>query len=304
MRRSLLRRMLPVVMGRGGAWEANVVCPAITPTLGAEYIDNGNMETGDPPTGWNATNGGVLASVADERTGGAGSKSMSITNTTVTYGSANQLTGNDPGTWVKISMWGKKVTGAFAYNIFKSTSPYTTYSRVTSTSTSWLNIIRTLYLPEATFMVTEMSDSVGTEARFDDISVMPITFASMTTLLGARAQKNGAYSCHPTVSTGTQCGLLIEYKDVNNFLMVITDRFSAYLISYIAGVRTVARTGAITYVAAAELRTVVNGTVHQLYYNGTQVGADVVIDNRGMGLGVYGFNSLAGNTVGLVTTNP
>jgi hypothetical protein len=62
---------------------------------GETYLDimsgstmNGNMETGNPPTGWLNTNA-TLAGAADERTGGGGAQSLSVT-TTVAWGLAYQ----------------------------------------------------------------------------------------------------------------------------------------------------------------------------------------------------------------------
>ncbi len=46
-----------------------------SPKLGGELIDNGNMEDGDPPTGWTSVND-TISSAADERTGGEGTKSL------------------------------------------------------------------------------------------------------------------------------------------------------------------------------------------------------------------------------------
>lgn len=46
--------------------------------LGEELVTNGNMETGDPPTGWSSAYGSTLSSVSDERTGGSGSKSLNV----------------------------------------------------------------------------------------------------------------------------------------------------------------------------------------------------------------------------------
>ena len=44
----------PVAAARGHMTTANELAAPV-PTLGAELLTNGDFETGDPPTGWNAT---------------------------------------------------------------------------------------------------------------------------------------------------------------------------------------------------------------------------------------------------------
>jgi hypothetical protein len=61
--------------------------------------------------------------------------------------------------------------------------------------------------------------------------------------------------------------------------------------------------GYIPDASGAELKVVVDGTNHTVYYNGSQVGTTQTINNATLGTKVYGFSSYSGNTVGLVQTS-
>lgn len=80
-------------------------------TLAASLLLNGNMETGDPPTGWTATSS-TVDGVADERTGGAGAQSIDIL-ATGTYGRVLQANGTAAvvGALYKASVYNKNVSG-------------------------------------------------------------------------------------------------------------------------------------------------------------------------------------------------
>jgi len=169
--------------------------------------------------------------------------------------------------------------------------------------------------PPATYLATNRAANTiggvtgggaGFSGTIDNVSGKKITFSSMLELLGDINRKNGAYFCHPTAALDSQCGMVIEYADANNLVLVYVDRYSnkAQLDKLIGGVWTNVINGAITYSAAAELKVVVNGNDHSLYYGGVQVGSTTAINDAGLGTAVYGFNSLDGNTVGLVTTSP
>ena len=99
--------------------------------------------------------------------------------------------------------------------------------------------------------------------------------------------------------------MAVAYLNATNFVLAVVDRGSntAKLLKLIAGTWTQIISGAVTYSAAAELKVVISGTSYSLYYNTIQVGTTQTISNT-LGDGIYGFNALAGNTVGSVTANP
>lgn len=283
------------------------VAGAITPTLGDEMVANGNMEDANPPAGWTTSNA-TLAQVADERTGGAGSNSMSLTNSAAAFGGAYRTLTTDQATWLSANAWAKRVTASTSLQLRSSADAQLAQTATTSTSWTQTSTITTRMIgTNGRVFFGNASNTSGHESRYDDLTVKPITFSTMRADVGEASAKNGTYQCAPTSPGGGQTGILIEYLDDNNFVMLVLDRgngSNAQLVSRIAGTYTVARTGSVTYGAAKLLKCVVNGTTHQLFYDNVQVGADVTIDNSGMGLGVHAFNSLAGNTVGTVTVNP
>ncbi len=138
---------------------------------------NGNMETGSPPTGWTLAQSS-LASVADERTGGSGSKSISITLTSA-YGSAYRSLGvAENNKLFKISFWGKVITEGGA--IYISLTGLTQYGATWGTySTSWTNCTGgylTSVNSACNIIVKDLSGlGAGTETRVDDVYVAQVT---------------------------------------------------------------------------------------------------------------------------------
>ena len=291
--------------GRG---EINKVAPAITPTLGAELLSNPSFDANT--TGWAGSNCS-LASVA----GGQANNCMQLTRT---GGSAQDGYATFSATvdeWYLYSAWVKSGTSgdesaALAAQMNDGTFSLLFSNTAPSTGT-WVQRFLSWRATNAAmrFNLRKISATDGT-MLYDTASNKQSTFSSMLAYLGNISRKNGTYQCTPTVALGTQAGIVLEYLDASNFVMLIVDRGgytmqnTAQLVSRIAGTYAVARTGAITYGAAKILKAVVNGTTHQLFYDGTQVGADVTIDNSGMGTKVYGFTGYSGNAVGTVQTSP
>ena len=134
-------------------------------TLDAELLTNGNMETGDPPTGWLATTA-TLDGVADERTGGAGAQSLSIT-ATAANGDAHKNATVVSGALYFIDSWSKMVSGTGSIipgidgvvniaNIASTSWTHATLYRVANETTWWCK-----------FRITDN----GSEGRGDDFSV-------------------------------------------------------------------------------------------------------------------------------------
>ena len=294
------KRLLMMLVGSKPP-EINEVCPAMTPTWSeTTLVTNGNMEIGDPPIGWS---GGILATYPEERTGGSGLQSLKVT--TVNWSSAIQSITPSAGAWLKVDGWGKRGSYDSLISILGSSIPRNNWY---TSSTTWGKIVFECFIIGTTIQVN-CSNNNEKYSYFDDVNVYEMNFSSMHTLLGDRKRKNGTYICRPTIDVVSDGGMLIEYKDENNFVLVDINRVSfvdiqARLVSKINGVYAVANANAITYAAKKELMCVVDGTTHQLFYDGTQVGTDVTIDNSTMGSEVHGFVSRSTNSVGLVTTNP
>ena len=143
-------------------------------TLGSELVKNGNMETGDPPTGWTAENGATLSSVADERTGGAGAASINCQR-----GSNNLAVSQSiivaTGGLHKTDYWRKNIdqnSGAIVY-VFGAAQG------TISASTDW-NRVSAYYSSTSTSANVWLlsSNTTAKHTRYDDISVKQVTAPS------------------------------------------------------------------------------------------------------------------------------
>lgn len=288
----------------GGLPEINKLCPAITPTLGAELCTNPGLEgvyiAGLAPN-WLKSGSPTISESADAHGGSSAQQftaAASGNNIQQAVTVANKA-------WHLLTCWGKRTAGSnsdAAIGINNGATDYAglpyqsaSYAQAALSFRSWAT---TVY-PRPVRSILSAFDTV----IVDDVSLKALTFASCITFLGKRGQKNGTYICHPTITGQTCTGIIIEYLDANNFVIAYQTRGRAFLEVCSGGVWTTKIDLSLTYAAAAELRVIVNGTSHSLYYNGLQVGTTQTIDNIGMGLDVYGFNTYSGNTVGLVRTS-
>jgi hypothetical protein len=166
-------------LGKGGAnvpWAAPgtwSVAAGVTnnaPVLGGELVSNGNMETGDPPTGWSPANA-TLDGVADERTGGGGVQSIDVLNT-VAYGRAYQAIVSAVG-FYRVSGWHKLTSGVFAtaafglQNFWLNSAVWGYFSRI---------CLLTIVNPN---LYIGTGDTVGNRVRYDDVSVKALTTSQL-----------------------------------------------------------------------------------------------------------------------------
>lgn len=77
-------------------------------------------------------------------------------------------------------------------------------------------------------------------------------------------------------SVSTHCGLLLNYTDSDNYILVVADSGSIYVIEHVAGVPVLRRTVSYTYVAGAALGVYRYAPeILDIYYNGALVVAGV-----------------------------
>lgn len=146
-------------------------------TFGGERVTNGNMETGDPPSSWVVGSGASLAAVADERTGGAGSKSLSVLATS-TYDSASQSPAvSGVGALNYISIWAKNQSGTGGTVTFYDN--VTTNIVAATLTAGWIRYDKFWTTRDSLSDALNLygafdSYGAGYEARFDDVSVKPV----------------------------------------------------------------------------------------------------------------------------------
>lgn len=289
------------------------VTVAITPTLGSELVVNPTFEgtyesegtTLSVAPNWNnflCDDGSDV--LAESATAHGGSKSQSCNVNAADEGVWTPTQILSAAGWYQLEAWVKLTSGAVYVrdgggDVFISTN----------TTGSWVNL-KTTGRVNASRPFIVASSGGGANWLTDDASAKAITFASMRTLAGTADQLSGVYTCKPTVTNGTQAGMLLGYADDNNFVMAIVDlgsnaADSVRLYKMLSGVWTAVANGSITYSAGTELSVVVSGTSFSLYYGGVQKDTTKTISTGTLGLGMYGFNAYNGNQVGVATyANP
>lgn len=298
--------------GGSNPLNAGVTSPAITPTLGAELLTNPGFEgTYDDESGgtgtanvapsWNKQSIEANDVLDKELTiihGGSASQKIVMlqANEGVTPSSVPMATIG----WYQASVWIYNNSGGGIF-IEKDSGPGAEGVSETGTWTQTVGTGRTTSINHKIYIFSISA----TNSYVDDASVKAITLSSMMTQLGSLTGRDGTYTCHPTVANKSQTGMSVAYLNASNFVVAVVDRQdnTAKLLKFISGVWTQVISGAITYSAAAELKVVIAGTNYSLYYNTAQIGTTQTISDT-LGDGVYGFNALAGNTVGIVTANP
>lgn len=193
----------------GGAILGNGL--VITPTLGTELLTNGNMETGDPPTGWNVVNSSILDGVADPRTGSAGAQALNVQRGT-THTSTNKSTGSGQVEWHRSEGWVKSVDAKELYMFAIGTVGEAQHE----SSTNWTKSVATRRVTAAAPITQyfRIEDANGLQARLDDVSIKKITRASLyaTVDLGA-ADVNLVAPPLSAYLIGTQAGIVLCMDD-------------------------------------------------------------------------------------------
>jgi hypothetical protein len=163
------------------SWEALAGTPTLTGSLqasalgdwGANLLTNGDMEDGDPPTGWGAGGGATLSAVADERTGGAGAQSLSALRGTNDNAVVRQTGGLIPvGSTFAYRGWVRNVSAATGVRLHFWDSVTGSYSSNVA-GTDWVesSIIAVLGGPGTSQVYCQVRGSEGQEGRFDDLSL-------------------------------------------------------------------------------------------------------------------------------------
>ena len=291
-----------------GTWAVAGGRAVCTPTEGAEDISNGDMEAGDPPTGWTPIASAALASVADERTGGAGSKSMSVTNGLAATGYAVQTLHNTANTWVRYRMWAKRLGASnlsMVHRMFTSgfADVFGTYSSVI-TDNNWYARDNTCRLigNGCQAVAGSHGSTLGAAAQYDDVSVVPLTGLTMY----RKAASLGNFRAAWTIATCMQAGLDILVNDPTTptrYVRAYVDRIDSKMYAWkvIDGTWTAVLAGTtIVYSADAyvEIRHSVSGTM-QFYYNNAQVGTDKTVSDVELLSNTYAgpFSTNGGNSL-------
>ena len=313
MRKSIMQ-ILPILLQNKGFPQLNMVCPSITPTLGPNLLTDPGLEAWDfasDLTSYQKYLFGDSSLAREGTTKRSGSYSAKMSGTTGFARILQGLNGRTPGNYIKLSAYVKSdpagATGRIQPEDQVVIFPY--FTGITAT-TDWVNHYCTnlIYGTNGVLMsVKGMGD-----LYVDDLVECEIDLASTLVYIGDHHVMDGTYTCTPTATRPAAVGMVIEYKDINNFVMATIAPYQ-FNVETSVKVKLYKRVGGgaftevidsafPTYVAGAPLSVVVSGTDHSLYYNSVQIGTTKTIDNSGMGTKVYGHSADALNTVGTVTT--
>ncbi len=277
----------------------------VTPVAGAELVTNWNMETGNPPTGWLAAVA-TLTGVADERTGGAGVQSLSVANSGAAAGVGYRAITVGAGSWLLIDGWAKKLTSNVRLQVTKADMSAAMIVGPTISAVNWTESIFTGRVSQANPLayIQLISVTAGHAAQVDDFSVKLLSLPSLLALAGDPGTMVGTFCCAPTLTAGTQCGMMIGVDNPLNpkyGLLLTHDGTNAHLEKLVNGTWTSLINAAAAYAALRQLKVVhLSGNTYSLWYNSVQIGANQTVDTTGFGNAVCGFSTLAGNLPGTI----
>lgn len=202
-----------------------------TPTLGSELMINGDMETGNPPTGWLEDTGAVLTGVADERTGGSGAQSLNVARGNH-FSAAYKSTGSGNVEWHRAEAYVKNVDAVECY------IASTVGESLHQTSTNWTRVYNTRRIPSSTAITSifRIDTAPGQQARVDDVSIKKIVRSTLFSTVDKGVANVNLIA--PSMSAhllGTQAGIVLAMDDAASPANFVT----AYLAEGIANPQSI-----------------------------------------------------------------
>jgi hypothetical protein len=232
-----------------------------TPGTGEEKVSNGSMEAGDPPTGWAPLGSGtVLSAVADERTGGAGAKSLNVVTNAASKGAQQNLT-TVVGAWYRYSIWRKRISGAVIQWGLNGLLNF-----ASTPSGDWVSSIATRRAAESSqIVVTYTSGGVG-EYRQDDVSAKPITAADLFNTVDEGRTDGFTDVTMTACPNGVQGGIAARIAaDASSGIIAYQDGANVKVDECVAGTYNPLASVASAFAAGDTLRLDLDGAAYRLY---------------------------------------
>ena len=287
----------PALSWTGSTWTISGGKAINTPTIGNELLINSNMETGNPPSNWNA-NGHTLTGVADERDGGSGVQSLSVTKVNSNWPGQNSVVATD--TWVNVSAWIKVISssGMNGIQIYQAPSSKTgTLFINAGTNSSWQYYSATGRFPANYGPSFYIGGNAGSEVRYDDVSYKPLTLSTLFSSVSASTADVVADVTLSSLTSGTQAGLVLNLDNPanpQNFIIVYHNGGTLRVEEVVNGVYT-EKLSTDVAPGAGQLRVIREGTKLRVYLNNALVGSELTMAtniNTNHGL----FSTYSGNT--------
>ena len=282
------------ILGGGANWDIQTNKARNSPTAGTAIIGgdtlNGNMETGDPPTGWSAGGGTVIDGVADERTGGMGSQSLDVARAGSNYPSSGRSCTTVVGTWYLFTAWKRNVdsTGGISLQLSDDSTGAWFSGDAFSAVTDWAQVIAVARAEgtaaQVVFDVDATGDPNGVSGRGDDVILAPLTLSDL--ISGADyGYSDVLVNADLAVTAGTQAGVVACLDDLAtpaNFLLAYHDGTNAHLEKCVAGTYTSLISTAAAYGAGRTIRIIKDGNQVDLFYNNAKIGATQTVNDAGI----------------------
>lgn len=289
----------------GATWSVAGGVVSNTPTLEGDVVTNGNMETGDPPTGWNAGAGAVLDGVADERTGGAGAQSMTVTNGAANYGNANQTITTVVGKWYQLTFWIKRASG-IEYRVFNtSVTPWISIDNTNggNATTSWAQkrIIARCSTISTVLGAYTNTNILNDFVSFDDIFLLPITHASLFRSVVVANAHVKVRASSITFLTNTQFGVAARLaSDKTSGIVLYWDRDGTIKLDEFTGSTTWSNLMSVAkaWATGNSIELDLSGTAFRCYHI-TAAGVTTLL-----GSGTCTVDGSLGTDAGIFSTDP
>lgn len=271
--------LLPAPWKHSGSW--NVLSGMVynTPSVGADLVVNGNMETGSPPSNWTAGSS-ALSSVADERTGGAGSKSILVKNSGAAFGRAEQTLSAPAGSWLLVDGWAKRKTSSNAQILLQTSANSSLAYALSIAADTWANLVFSSWTSGANCkIVLADSNTLNGEHAYDDVSAKIYVFPSLYAIVKAGTSDITAKVTVTENPAGKSAGLIVNMDNGDTPLNYVVAYLSAAQVGAIQcrldkcvnGVFSNVIAGNVTYGATKYIKVVVSGSDYSLYYGTTDV---------------------------------
>jgi len=280
------------------AWNIADNILVASPTLGINLMSNGDMETGDPPTGWNSYNATLSAETTIKN---AGNQSLKIVGTGTSSQANQTILGVSINDLIYVEGYLYSDDGTtIGYLSVSNTQPATI--SVNSTAQSWVKLKRSTFVSAASPRLTVIAGGTGTKTIYaDDMIAKKVTLA---TALNLKSYKSNLYRFGASVTTARYIigGVAVNFDSVTNpqngIIWYTNGDKELCVDKFVNGTRSNVVT--LTYMGASvdkckmyspgdilEVRK--DGTTYYFYYRGllitTQTISDVtIISNKYHGL--------------------
>ena len=254
--------------------------PAVT---GANLITNGDFETGNPPTGWNAAASNSIAQNGDIRPGSSGTNSAFVTVGGSAYAISRSLPGLTAGRFYRTSYWGKRGTN--------SQFGISTFEPLYENDISWTEK-QAGHISGGAVTTAYLLGSTGTFYA-DDYQVKQLVTSNLFAIRDF-AKSNVDISVKVNRSDNDYGGIVLGVDDITtptDYITVGIDSYDASavgtvytlrVVKVVGGVYTLLLNQGVTYVVDKVLRVVKNGGAIKVFYDGIQIGDDLFANDAGI----------------------